>query len=68
MKYRTKILLALFSIISGICFGQNNPDSISLHIDLNGYQCFQTQDDYWLSCDLVYLSPLDITVANDIPW
>jgi peroxiredoxin len=41
MKYQTKILLAFFSILSSICLGQNNPDSISLNIDLNGHSTIE---------------------------
>ena len=41
MKYKTKILLAVFSILSSICLGQNNPDSISLHINLNGHSTIE---------------------------
>lgn len=41
MKYRTKILLSLFTIITGISFGRNDPDSISLHIDLNTHSTIE---------------------------
>jgi peroxiredoxin len=41
MKYQTKIHLALFSIISGVCLGQNKSDSISLHIDLKSHSTIE---------------------------
>lgn len=41
MKYRTKILLSLFTIITGISFGRNDPDSISLNVDLNSHSTIE---------------------------
>ena len=62
MKYRTKILLTLFSIFSFICLGQNNSDSISLHINLNGHSTIELNfqnvtDSMILMTDFVTLLP-----------
>jgi peroxiredoxin len=41
MKYRSKILLSLFTIITAIGFGHNDPDSISLNINLNTHSTIE---------------------------
>ncbi len=35
MNFPLRTLLPLFSLLAGICIGQHNSDSVSLHIDLN---------------------------------
>ncbi len=62
MKLQRGILISLFSIISGICIGQNNPDSISLHVDLNTHSTIElnfqnASDSMILIADFITLLP-----------